>query len=172
MGFCLMAKVMILMGSKSDWEMMTEAAKVLKELSVSFEVHVASAHRSPQRVRRLVCEGEKAGVDIFIAGAGMAAHLAGFIAAHTVKPVIGVPLPGGVASGLDALLSTAQMPGGIPVACMAVGKAGARNAAVLAAQILALQDPQLGQRLAEVRAAEARKVTEADQSLESQVAAL
>lgn len=167
-----MAKVMILMGSKSDWEMMIEAAKVLKELSVSFEVRVASAHRSPQRVRHLVCEGGKAGVDTSIAGAGMAAHLAGFIAAHTVKPVIGVPLPGGLASGLDALLSTAQMPGGVPVACMAVGKAGARNAAVLAAQILALQDPQLGQRLAEVRAAEAQKVTEADQSLESEVASL
>lgn len=167
-----MAKVMILMGSKSDWEMMIEAAKVLKELSVSFEVHVASAHRSPQRVRHLVCEGEKVGVDTSIAGAGMAAHLAGFIAAHTIKPVIGVPLPGGLASGLDALLSTAQMPGGVPVACMAVGKAGARNAAVLAAQILALQDPQLGQRLAEVRAAEAQKVNEADQSLESEVASL
>lgn len=167
-----MVKVMILMGSLSDWQEMSEAARLLKELSIPFAVHVASAHRTPDRVRQLVMEKEAAGVQVFIAGAGMAAHLAGFVAAYTNKPVVGVPLGRGVASGLDALLSTAQMPGGVPVACMAVGKAGARNAAVLAAQILALQDPQLGQRLAEVRAAEARKVTEADQSLEPQVASL
>lgn len=160
------------MGSSSDWEVMRETAWLLKELSVPFAVHVASAHRTPDRVRRLVAEGEAAGVQVFIAGAGMAAHLAGFVAAHTSKPVVGVPLGGGLASGLDALLSTAQMPGGVPVACMAVGKAGARNAALLAAQILALQDPQLGQRLAEVRAADARKVTEADQSLSSELLSL
>lgn len=167
-----MAKVMILMGSRSDWETMRETAQLLKELSIPFTAHVASAHRTPDRVRQLVMEGEKSGVQVFIAGAGMAAHLAGFVAAHTTKPVVGVPLGGGVASGLDALLSTAQMPSGVPVACMAVGKAGACNAGVLAGQILALQDPHLGQRLAEMRAAYAQKVAEADQSLKSEIASL
>ncbi len=161
-----MAKVMILMGSASDWGTMQETARVLSQLQVPHEVHVASAHRTPERVRRLVAEGEADGVQVFVAGAGMAAHLAGFLAAHTTKPVIGVPLPGGVADGLDALLATVQMPGGVPVATVAVGKAGARNAAFLAAQILALQDPALAERLAQERRASAQAVEEADRSLQ------
>ncbi|MEW5878612.1 MAG: 5-(carboxyamino)imidazole ribonucleotide mutase [Acidobacteriota bacterium] len=161
-----MAKVMILMGSASDWGTMQETARVLSQLQVPYEVHVASAHRTPERVRRLVAEGEAGGVQVFVAGAGMAAHLAGFLAAHTTKPVIGVPLPGGVADGLDALLATVQMPGGVPVATVAVGKAGARNAAFLAAQILALQDPALAERLAQERRASAQAVEEADRSLQ------
>lgn len=159
-------KVMILTGSASDWETMREAAEVLQRLHVPFAAHVASAHRTPERVRQLVREAEERGVQVFICGAGMAAHLAGFVAAHTHKPVLGVPLAGGVADGLDALLSTVQMPGGVPVACMAVGKAGSRNAAFFAAQILALQDPALGQRLQQERAAAAAKVVEADQALQ------
>jgi len=159
------AKVMILMGSGSDWETMREAAAVLGQLQVPYEAHVASAHRTPSRVRELVSRGEAEGVQVFIAGAGMAAHLAGFVAAHTQKPVVGVPLPGGVAEGLDALLATVQMPGGVPVACMAVGKAGARNAAYFAAQILALGDPALAARLAEDRQAAAAKVAAADAAL-------
>ncbi|MFZ5803232.1 MAG: 5-(carboxyamino)imidazole ribonucleotide mutase [Acidobacteriota bacterium] len=161
-----MAKVMILMGSASDWGTMQETARVLSQLQVPYEVHVASAHRTPERVRRLVAEGEAGGVQVFVAGAGMAAHLAGFLAAHTTKPVIGVPLPGGVADGLDALLATVQMPGGVPVATVAVGKAGARNAAFLAAQILALQDPALAERLAQERRASGQAVEEADRSLQ------
>lgn len=160
-----MAKVMILLGSASDWATMKESALVLSRLGVPYEAHVASAHRTPERVRELVAAGEKAGVQVFVAGAGMAAHLAGFVAAHTTKPVIGVPLPGGVADGLDALLSTVQMPGGVPVATVAVGKAGARNAAYLAAQILALQDRALAARLAEEREASAAAVAEADRQL-------
>lgn len=160
-----MAKVMILLGSASDWATMRESALVLSRLGVPYEAHVASAHRTPERVRELVAAGEKAGVQVFVAGAGMAAHLAGFVAAHTTKPVIGVPLPGGVADGLDALLSTVQMPGGVPVATVAVGKAGARNAAYLAAQILALQDRALAARLAEEREASAAAMAEADRQL-------
>lgn len=160
-----MAKVMILLGSASDWATMKESALVLSRLGVPYEAHVASAHRTPERVRELVAAGEKAGVQVFVAGAGMAAHLAGFVAAHTTKPVIGVPLPGGVADGLDALLSTVQMPGGVPVATVAVGKAGARNAAYLAAQILALQDRALAARLGEEREASAAAVAEADRQL-------
>lgn len=159
-------KVMILMGSASDWETMGEAAQVLQRLGVPFAAHVASAHRTPERVRQLVREAEERGVQVFICGAGMAAHLAGFVAAHTHKPVLGVPLAGGVADGLDALLATVQMPGGVPVACMAVGKAGSRNAAFFAAQILALQDPALAQRLQQEREAAAAKVVEADQALQ------
>lgn len=160
-----MPRVMILMGSASDWDTMREAARVLSQLEVPHEVHVASAHRTPERVRQLITEGEAGGVQVFVAGAGMAAHLAGFVAAHTTKPVIGVPLPGGVADGLDALLATVQMPAGVPVATVAVGKAGARNAAFLAAQMLALQDQALADRLAQERRASARAVEEADTQL-------
>lgn len=160
-----MPKVMILMGSASDWGLMQETARVLSQLEVPYEAHVASAHRTPERVRQLIAEGEAGGVQVFVAGAGMAAHLAGLVAAHTTKPVIGVPLPGGVADGLDALLATVQMPGGVPVATVAVGKAGARNAAFLAAQILALQDQALAQRLAQERRASAQKAAEADTQL-------
>ena len=140
-------KVLILMGSKSDAEVMGETARVLSELGIRCTTTVASAHRSPARTQKLARDAEKDGYSVVVAGAGGAAHLAGTVAAETVLPVIGVPLAGSPLSGFDALLATVQMPGGIPVATMAVGKAGAHNAAVLAAQILALSDPGLAEKL-------------------------
>lgn len=159
------ARVLILMGSASDAETMRGASAQLDALGVSWEAHVASAHRTPERVRHLVAVAEAGGVQVFICGAGMAAHLAGVVAAHTVRPVIGVPLAGGIANGLDALLATVQMPGGVPVATVAVGTAGAKNAAVLAAQILALQDPALHSRLTALREENAAAVSAADAEL-------
>ncbi len=159
------AAVMILMGSKTDWEVLREAGAELDRLGVTWRAHVASAHRSLARTLDLVGRGEADGVRVFICGAGMAAHLAGVAAGATVRPVIGVPLSGGVAGGLDALLSTVQMPGGVPVATVAVGKAGARNAAVLAAQILALSDPELEARVRRARADLAAAVAAADAEL-------
>ena len=140
-------KVLILMGSKSDAEEMGEAARVLSEFGIPYTLTVASAHRSPGRTREIVSRAEKAGVSVIIAGAGAAAHLAGFVAAETVLPVIGVPLAGSPLSGFDSLLATAQMPAGVPVATMAIGKAGARNAGHLAAQILALSSPDLREKI-------------------------
>ena len=140
-------KVLILMGSESDRDTMTRTVKTLDELSVSCRLEVASAHRSPDRVRTLVTEGDANGVEVFICGAGMAAHLAGAVAAITSRPVIGVPLDGSPLQGLDALLSTVQMPRGVPVATVAIGSHGAINAAVLAAQIVAVGDPDLRERL-------------------------
>jgi 5-(carboxyamino)imidazole ribonucleotide mutase len=158
--------VLILMGSKSDWDVLREAGAELDRFEIGWRAHVASAHRSLARTLELVRDGERSGVRVFICGAGMAAHLAGVVAAATTRPVIGVPLAGGVGDGLDALLSTVQMPGGVPVATVAVGKAGARNAAVLAAEILALSDPRLEERLRGARAAQADAVAEADASLD------
>jgi phosphoribosylaminoimidazole carboxylase PurE protein len=157
--------VLILMGSKNDWEFLRETAAQLDTLGVSWRAHVASAHRSLARTLELVSKGEQDGVRVFVCGAGMAAHLAGVVAANTVRPVIGVPLPGGVGDGLDALLSTVQMPGGVPVATVAVGKAGARNAAVLAAEILALGDRELEARLRRARVELAEAVAAADAAL-------
>ncbi len=142
----------VLVGSASDLEVMEQVGATLKELGVTFETRVASAHRTPDVVRAYAAEAAGRGVKVIICGAGMAAHLAGAVAALTDLPVIGVPLPGGVGDGLDALLSTVQMPGGVPVATMAVGKAGATNAALLAARILALGDAALARRLALYRA--------------------
>lgn len=156
-----MPSVLILIGSPSDAPVMQPAVDVLTELGVSVEMTVASAHRSPDRVRRLVAEGPVRGVQVFIAGAGAAAHLAGVVAAHTTRPVIGVPIDSSPLQGLDALLSTVQMPPGVPVATVAVGKAGATNAGVLAAQILALADPALAGRLADYKRRLAEKVEEA-----------
>jgi 5-(carboxyamino)imidazole ribonucleotide mutase len=157
--------VLILMGSKSDWDVLREAAAELDRLGIAWRAHVASAHRSLARTLELVREGEAGGVRVFICGAGMAAHLAGVVAATTTRPVIGVPLAGGVADGLDALLSTVQMPGGVPVAAVAVGKAGARNAAVLAGEILGLSDTEIEARVKRARAAQANAVIEADAAL-------
>lgn len=140
-------KVLILMGSKSDAEVMGETARVLSELGIPCTMTVASAHRSPARTQKLARDAGKDGYAVIVAGAGAAAHLAGIVAAETILPVIGVPLAGSPLLGLDALLATVQMPGGVPVATMAVGKAGAHNAAVLAAQILALSDPRLADKL-------------------------
>ena len=158
--------VLILMGSKSDWDVLREAGTELDRFEIGWRAHVASAHRSLARTLELVREGERSGVRVFICGAGMAAHLAGVVAAATTRPVIGVPLAGGVGDGLDALLSTVQMPGGVPVATVAVGKAGARNAAVLAAEILALSEPRLEERLRAARTAQADAVVEADAALD------
>lgn len=144
-------KVLILMGSKSDAEVMGEVSRILATLGIPCTTTVASAHRSPARTQKLAREAEERGYQVIVAGAGAAAHLAGVVAAETVLPVIGVPLASSPLSGLDSLLSTVQMPGGVPVAAMAVGKAGAANAAYLAAQILAVSDPTLRKRLKDLR---------------------
>ena len=153
-----MTEVLILMGSDSDAAVMGAAGEVLTSLGVSWDMTVASAHRSPERVMRLVSEAPARGVRIFIVGAGAAAHLAGVVAAHTTLPVIGVPIDSSALRGLDALLSTVQMPPGVPVATVAIGKPGATNAGVLAAQMLALTDAGLEQRLKAYKAGLAEKV--------------
>jgi phosphoribosylamine--glycine ligase len=139
--------VLILMGSDSDAPIMSAAVDALKHLGLTAEMTVASAHRSPARVLKLVAEAPARGVKVFIAGAGAAAHLAGVIAAHTTLPVIGVPIESSPLKGIDALLATAQMPPGVPVATVAIGKAGATNAGVLAAQMIAIGDPTVAARL-------------------------
>jgi phosphoribosylaminoimidazole carboxylase PurE protein len=137
----------IVMGSDSDWGVMQEATSVLKELDIPFDVTVSSAHRSPERTAEYGRSARASGLKVIIAGAGAAAHLAGSIAAVTTLPVIGVPLDSSSLKGLDALLATVQMPAGVPVATMAIGAAGAKNAAILAAQILATTDPEMEARL-------------------------
>jgi 5-(carboxyamino)imidazole ribonucleotide mutase len=137
------ALVLILMGSDSDLEVMREAARVLEDFGVAYEMDVTSAHRSPQRTRRIVADAPSRGVRVFIVGAGAAAHLAGVVAAESTLPVIGVPLDASALRGVDALYATVQMPAGIPVATMAIGKAGATNAALFALEILALSDSGL-----------------------------
>ena len=137
------AVVGIVLGSASDWPSLEPAAALLKEWSISVEVTVASAHRAPKRVLAYAREAAGRGLKVIIAAAGAAPHLAGVIAAETTLPVIGVPLPSSVLQGLDSLLSTVQMPAGVPVATMALGPAGAKNAAIFAAQILALSDPRI-----------------------------
>ena len=150
--------VSILMGSKSDYEIMIEAVKILEKFQIPYEVIITSAHRTPERTHTYVQKAEEKGAKVFICGAGMAAHLAGVVASITTRPVIGVPMPSGMMDGLDALLSTVQMPGGMPVATLAVGKAGAKNAAYLALQILANSDEELKAKLEEDRIAQAKKV--------------
>ncbi|MGH8659917.1 MAG: 5-(carboxyamino)imidazole ribonucleotide mutase [Gammaproteobacteria bacterium] len=157
--------VAILMGSDSDLPAMEDAMAVLNRLGVNYEARIRSAHRTPAATHEYVREAEARGCAVFIAAAGMAAHLAGVVASLTVKPVIGVPMQGGALNGIDALLSTAQMPGGIPVACTAIGKAGAKNAAYLAAQILALQDLNLHQSLESERKAGVRDILAKDEAL-------
>ncbi len=141
------AKVAIIMGSDSDLEVMNETAAALKEFGVDYSLQVLSAHRSPELVRQFVSKARETGIQIIIAGAGGAAHLAGVTAAHTTLPVIGVPISSTSLNGLDSLLSTVQMPAGIPVATVATGKAGARNAGILAVQMLALSDAELAKKL-------------------------
>ncbi|MCL5884748.1 MAG: 5-(carboxyamino)imidazole ribonucleotide mutase [Deltaproteobacteria bacterium] len=144
-------KVLILMGSRSDAEVMKEAGRVLSEFGIPYTMTVASAHRAPARTQKLAKDAERDGYALIIAGAGMAAHLAGCVAAETILPVIGVPLPGSMLLGFDALLSTVQMPAGVPVAAMAVGKAGAQNAGYLAARILAVSDPAIREKIRKSR---------------------
>ena len=148
----------ILMGSDSDLPVMEEAAKILKDFSIPFEMTVSSAHRTPKRTSEYAQSAEGRGIKVIIAGAGSAAHLAGFIAAETTLPVIGVPIESSPLNGLDSLLSTVQMPGGVPVASMAIGKAGAKNAGIFAAQILAVSDPKLRAALKAHREEMARQV--------------
>ena len=144
-------KIGILMGSKSDADIMGEASRILEEFGVPHEMKVLSAHRTPQETSEYAQSAESRGIQALIAGAGYAAHLAGALAAHCTLPIIGVPLNASSLQGLDSLLSTVQMPKGIPVACMGIGKAGAINAALFAVQILARSDPDLAQKLKEYR---------------------
>jgi 5-(carboxyamino)imidazole ribonucleotide mutase len=153
-------RVAVLMGSQSDLEVMRAAAQILAKLAIPYEVRVISAHRTPDRLRAYVHEVETHGIDVIIAGAGGAAHLAGVIAAQTLVPVLGVPIDSSALHGLDALLATVQMPGGIPVGTLAIGKAGATNAALLAAAFLARHDPDLRERLAQHRKEQASAVPE------------
>ena len=159
--------VLIVMGSDSDLPTMEEAAKVLTEFGVPFEMRISSAHRSPKRTAQLAGGAAARGIQLIIAAAGMAAHLAGVIAAETTLPVIGVPMGGGALSGMDALYATVQMPGGIPVATMAIGKAGAKNAALFAVQILSLADPALARKFAAYRQQMAVEVEQKDDALQA-----
>ena len=154
------------MGSDSDLPIMNEAASFLKEYAIPYEIHVMSAHRSPEKVREFVMDAQGHGFKVLIAGAGGAAHLAGVIAAHTILPVIGVPIDSSPLAGFDALLATVQMPAGIPVATVAVGKAGARNAAILAAQMLALSDAELSKKLLDFKKKLADGVRKKDEELQ------
>jgi len=144
-------KVLIVMGSDSDLSLMEEAAKVLEHFNISYQMTISSAHRTPERTVSIVRTAEKNGVEVIIAGAGAAAHLAGVIASHTVLPVIGVPIDSSPLKGIDALFSTVQMPPGIPVAAMAIGKAGAKNAAIFAVEILGIKDPVITSSLKDYR---------------------
>ena len=159
--------VLILMGSDSDAEIMSAAGTVLDHFGLTWQMTVASAHRSPARVLRLVDEAPARGVKVFIVGAGAAAHLAGVVAAHTTLPVIGVPIDSSALKGMDALLSTVQMPPGVPVATVAIGKAGATNAGVLAAQMMALGDPSLASKLVDYKRQLAEKVEAAAKKVEA-----
>ena len=157
--------VLILMGSDSDAPIMQSAVDVLREFQIPCEMTVASAHRSPERVMRLVSEAPSRGVQVFIVGAGAAAHLAGVVAAHSTLPVIGVPIDSSALKGLDALLSTVQMPPGVPVATVSIGKPGATNAGVLAAQIIGVGDRAMADRVAAYKKKLAEKVEAAAEKL-------
>jgi 5-(carboxyamino)imidazole ribonucleotide mutase len=161
--------VAVLMGSDSDLPTMQSTLDTLESLGVRCEVKITSAHRTPAATMAFVKDAEKRGCAVFICAAGLAAHLAGNVAAHTVKPVIGVPMEGGPLNGFDALLSTVQMPGGIPVATVAIGKAGAKNAAYLAAQMLSLGDEKLAQKLLDERAANAKQIAKKDAELQDKL---
>ena len=160
-------KVWVAMGSDSDLPVMEEATKTLHAFGIPYEVDVTSAHRTPHDTALLASGLEANGFGVAILGAGHAAHLAGVVAAHTTLPVIGVPLPSSSLQGLDSLLSTVQMPGGVPVATVAIGRSGAQNAAILAAQILAIGDPSLRARLRDHKEQMARKVVEKNRALKS-----
>ncbi|GKY49986.1 N5-carboxyaminoimidazole ribonucleotide mutase [Campylobacter jejuni] len=158
--------VSILMGSKSDYETMKEATKTLESFGVKYELIISSAHRSPKRTKEYIANAEEKGVKVFIAAAGMAAHLAGAVAAYTTKPVLGVPMSGSNLASMDSLFSTVQMPSGIPVGTLAIGKAGAINAAYLAMQILAIYDVDLAQKLKEDRLEKEKKLVSDSKEVE------
>jgi 5-(carboxyamino)imidazole ribonucleotide mutase len=159
--------VSIVMGSDSDLEIMREAAKALEEFGIVYEIDVTSAHRSPDRTADYARKAAGRGIQVIIAGAGGAAHLAGVIAAHTTLPVIGVPIPSTSLQGMDSLLATVQMPAGIPVATVAIGKPGATNAGILAAQIIGLADQSIAKKLAAHKEKLARGVEEKSKKLKS-----
>ena len=161
--------VSIVMGSDSDLEIMNEAAKALDDFGISYEIDVTSAHRSPDRTAAYARAAAERGIRVIIAGAGGAAHLAGVIAAHTTLPVIGVPIPSTSLNGMDSLLSTVQMPAGIPVATVAIGKAGATNAGILAAQILGVADSAMAQKLLAHKVKLAKGVEEKSRKLKESV---
>lgn len=158
-------QISVVMGSKSDWETMQHACQMLDELEISYEKQVVSAHRTPDLMFRFAEEAQDRGIKVIIAGAGGAAHLPGMIAAKTLLPVIGVPVKSAALNGLDSLLSIVQMPGGIPVATVAIGKAGATNAGLLAAQILGAFDPNVMQRVNNRRERIKQEVLESSESL-------
>ena len=159
--------VLLMMGSDTDLPTMREAADILGKFEVPFEMRISSAHRSPERTMTLASEAAARGIKIIIAGAGMAAHLAGVVASKTILPVIGVPMPGGALNGVDALYATVQMPGGIPVATMAIGKAGAKNAGLFAIQILALSEPSLAEALLSYRTGMDKELEQKDAELQA-----
>ncbi len=161
--------VAILMGSDSDLPTMRLTFDVLDTLGISWEAKVTSAHRTPEQTHNYVVDAEQRGCYVFIAAAGLAAHLAGVVASLTVRPVIGVPMDGGPLNGQDALLSTVQMPGGIPVASVAIGKAGAKNAGYLAAQILGVSDQDVADRIRNERAENTRRIIEKDRLLQEEL---
>ncbi len=162
------AKVGILMGSDSDLEVMREAEKRLDSFGIAYETRILSAHRTPDRAAEYAATAEQRGLEVIICGAGAAAHLAGAIAAHTTLPVIGIPIDSSSLKGFDALLATVQMPAGIPVATMAIGKAGAANAGIFAAQIVARKDAKIAAKLAQFKKEMAAGVTERDRKLQSE----
>lgn len=162
--------VAVLMGSDSDLPILQETLNELKQLGLHFEARILSAHRTPSAVAKYVQDADVRGCAVFIAAAGLAAHLAGAVAANTIKPVIGIPLDAGSLGGLDALLATVQMPGGTPVACTSIGKAGAKNAAHLAAQMVALIDPTIAAKLKSLREQKRAALKEADQKLQVEMA--
>ncbi|MCZ6759097.1 MAG: 5-(carboxyamino)imidazole ribonucleotide mutase [Gammaproteobacteria bacterium] len=161
--------VAVLMGSDSDLPTMQAALEVLERLRISTEVKITSAHRTPEATHDYVKDAEARGCAVFIAAAGLAAHLAGAVAGLTIKPVVGVPIDTGPLNGMDALLSTVQMPGGVPVACVAIGKVGAKNAGYLAAQMLALQDADLAERLRVERSNDATQLAQKDAALQDRL---
>lgn len=158
--------VAILMGSESDLTIMQAGGDVLTQLGIEYEIKITSAHRTPEVTKQYISDAEARGCQVFICGAGLAAHLAGATAAHTTRPVIGVPIDAGPLNGFDALLSTVQMPAGIPVATVAIGKTGAKNAAYLAAQMMSLADADLQTRIKEERQANSEKVQSQDKALQ------
>lgn len=158
----------MLMGSASDWKYLEGAVRIMGDLGLTSRVKVSSAHRTPERTLELVRQAESDGCRVMICAAGMAAHLAGVVAGHTLRPVLGVPLPGGVLDGVDALLATVQMPGGIPVATFAVGSAGAKNAVYFAAQIIAAHRPEVGEALAVARRTGSDGVEAADAKIQAE----
>lgn len=160
----------IVMGSDTDLPVMTDTARTLKEFGIPFEIEITSAHRSPARTAEYARTAVERGLKAIIVGAGGASHLAGIIAAETILPVIGVPIASTPLAGMDALLSTVQMPGGVPVAVMAIGKAGAVNAAIFAAEIIAASDPALAERLLQYKESLARSVAEKSEKVRKEFA--